>query len=96
MANVVQFHPSRVSSEGPSETGGVGPSRWYRARRVLGTVLNRLRCPGFVRPLEIDDPVTRDTFTVRCSPVYTIITLNGRDYYFDRLTGKFDGTGYAP
>ena len=96
MGNVVQLHPNSPFSEGPPRTGGTGPSRWYQVRPILAAILHRLRCPGFVKPLEIHDPITRDTFTVRCSSMYTVITLNGRDYYFDRLTGKFDGTGYTP
>jgi len=39
------------------------------------------------------DEYIRQTVTVRVTTGYTIVSVNGRDYYFHRLTGRFDGTG---
>ena len=64
-----------------------------RLREWFGRVLNRRRVAGFVQPLEYRDPVTGDSIEVRISPFFTRLSVNGRDYYFARLTGKFDGTG---
>lgn len=94
MSNVVQLHSIGKQSATLRE-GEKLPLR-YRARRVIAVLMHRFGCPGFVRPMEIHDPVTRDTFTVRQNATYTVITLNGRDYYFDRVSGEFDGTGYTP
>lgn len=64
-----------------------------RVKFGLGQWLNRLHVPGAVRPLSFKDPVTENTIEVRLNPLFTVFSVNGRDYYFDRFTGRFDGTG---
>ena len=56
-------------------------------------VADRLRLPGAVRPCEIEDPVTGDRISISVGPRFTRLAVNGRDYYFERVTGTFDGTG---
>ena len=74
-----------------------GASRWCiikgRSRLSIGRFLNWLRIPGAIRELEFDDPVTHTVIRVKVGPLFTRITVNGRDYYFSRLTGRFGGTG---
>ena len=64
-----------------------------RLRRLVGKVLTSLRIPGAIRDFHISDPVTYQTIDIRVGDLFTKITVNGRDYYFHRSTGKFDGTG---
>lgn len=64
-----------------------------RLRTSVGRLLQRLLVPGLVRPMEMFDPVTGIRLAIVTSPHFTKITVNGREYYFDRLTGRFDGTG---
>ena len=67
-----------------------------RLRVAVGGFLNRVRVPGAVQPVDVTDNVTGQCLSVAVSALYTRITVNGRDYYFDRITGRFDGTGSSP
>lgn len=58
-----------------------------------GKALVRLRRPGKVAPFEMRDPLTGQHVSVRVGPLFVVFSVNGRDYYFDRFTGRFDGTG---
>lgn len=51
--------------------------------------------PGFVSPIDYPDRVTGDYIRIRVNQRFTVISVNNRDYFFRRLTGRFDGTGYA-
>lgn len=64
-----------------------------RAQEAVGGWLTRLGVPGAVQPWEYTDALTGQHVQVRTSALFTILTINGRDYYFSRLTGRFDGTG---
>lgn len=77
----------------PLSTGGrtVFSRMRERLRALLGFFLMAL--PGWIREVEIDDEVSGQHLTVSVSPWFTRLTINGRDFYFDRLTGRFDGTG---
>ena len=89
----------RLLGNGQGEPATAGASRWdivrSRLREGLGLALRRVGVPGAIRPMQYDDPVTGDLLEVAVGPFYTRVTLNGRDYYFDRITGRFDGTGQA-
>jgi hypothetical protein len=64
-----------------------------RLREWLGAALNRRRVAGFVQPISYQDLVTGDLIEIRVSALFTVLSVSGRDYYFRRLTGRFDGTG---
>ena len=64
-----------------------------RGKIALGKLLNRFHAPGAVQPFMYKDSFTRDIIEVRIGVLFTVFSVNGRDYYFDRLTGRFDGTG---
>ncbi len=64
-----------------------------RLRETIGKIANRLGLPGAVQPVEIHDPATGQRITIAVGAVMVRVTVNGRDLYFDRLTGRFDGTG---
>lgn len=80
--------PARALEMGP-------PARVRRLRDWVrlwaGRALRGL--PGFVREIELEDEATGQHLSVRVSPFFTRISMNGRDFYFDRFTGRFDGTG---
>jgi len=59
----------------------------------LGKILNVVRFPGFIRPTKFYEKVTEQEVSVKPSRLFTIFSVGNRDYYFHRLTGKFDGTG---
>jgi hypothetical protein len=70
---------------------------WLRLRSAAYEyahhLLNRLGVPGAIRTMRHHDPLTGHAFAVHVGLYYTTVTVDGRDYYFDRLTGAFDGTG---
>ena len=79
---------------GPAQRGA---SRWQILRGSLteriGRVLRKLRIPGAMSEADILDDATGQSVRVRVGSLFTRISVNGRDYYFDRFTGRYDGTG---
>lgn len=64
-----------------------------RARQWLCRILNRAGVPGVIQPVEFDDQFTGQHVAVSVGELFMRFSVGGRDYYFDRLTGHFDGTG---
>jgi hypothetical protein len=83
--------PARVR---PTEVGATLLDIWFgRLREWLGRMANRAGLPGAVRACEIQDAVTGQRLSIRTGALFTVIQVNGRDYYFRRASGRFDGTG---
>jgi hypothetical protein len=88
----LRFPIERIARPAP-----VGAS-WFpiakgRLRQRIGRLLNWLRMPGAVRNLEVTDTATGQPVAVHISDLYVRLSVGGRDYDFDRITGRFDGTG---
>jgi hypothetical protein len=66
-----------------------------RLPMLLGRLAMACGLPGAMRDTEINDELTKMHVTVRLGVLFTRITVNGRDFYFNRFTGRFDGTGSA-
>jgi hypothetical protein len=81
-------HPARSGATAIDITKG-------RLREWLGRLANRLGAPGAIQPTEIRDQVTGQQVTVAVGALSVRLTVDGRDYYFDRLSGRFNGTGSA-
>jgi hypothetical protein len=66
-----------------------------RARMAawLGRVLNTLGAPGFVRSGSFESRQSGTHVRVYCGELYTVVSVNGVDVYFDRLGGRIDGVG---
>ena len=64
-----------------------------RTQELFGALLSAFRIPGAVRDVSLKDALTGQEVNIRVGTLFTRISINGRDYYFRRLTGKFDGTG---
>ena len=77
----------------------VDASRWQiwrgRLRELAGKGLNALGVPGALQPVEHFDKLTGQHVSVSVGELFVCISVNGRDFYFNRLTGRFDGTGAA-
>ena len=56
-----------------------------------GRILNVAGLPGYVRAGQYQSEF--GTVRVRVSPLYTVVTVNGMDVFFYRLTGGIDGVG---
>lgn len=91
---VVRFPAEKIARAG---TGGAAKSTIWkgRAREWLGRALNWARVPGAIRNIDFTDSVTGQALSVSVDELFVRLTVDGRDYYFDRLTGRFDGTGSA-
>lgn len=66
---------------------------WLWLVRYAGKVLNLAGLPGFVRECDYQGEGTGAEVRVRRADLYTVITVNGLDVYFNRLSGTIDGTG---
>lgn len=64
-----------------------------RLREAVGRLLNRAGMPGAIRPTHIHDELTGMDIEIRVSPWFTVVSIDGRDFYFRRVSGDFDGTG---
>lgn len=64
-----------------------------RVRSAVGRALNRAGVPGALVATTIEDELTGQRLDISVDPLFTRVSVNGRDYYFDRVTGRFDGTG---
>jgi hypothetical protein len=90
--DTLKFPATQV--ETPAESGASRFAIWRsRLKEWFCWALNRLGAPGAVRDVEIEDGGTGQKIEVRVGVLFTRISVNGRDYYFRRLTGRFDGTG---
>lgn len=64
-----------------------------RLRALAGQIANLAGLPCFVRECDYEAGVTNALIRVRAGTMFTVITVNGLDIYFHRLTGKIDGVG---
>lgn len=64
-----------------------------RAIEAWGRLLNRAGAPGAVRDTKIKDSLTGQEVEISVGVLFTKITVNGRDFYFHRTSGKYDGAG---
>ena len=69
---------------------------WTQARLWVGKLLTLLRIPGIVADQTYDAAITRATVRVHLGPLFSVVSVNGLDVYFHRLTGKIDGVGFSP
>jgi hypothetical protein len=78
----------------PAAAGSTRLDRFRsRIRQFCGYAANWLKLPGAIRDIEIIDPVTGQELLVRVGSWFVRLSVHGRDYYFDRFTGRFGGTG---
>ena len=69
---------------------------WTRVRLWAGKLLLTLGIPGIIVNQTYDAAVTRATVRVHLGPLFSVVSVNGLDIYFHRLTGKIDGVGFSP
>jgi len=63
---------------------------------LLGKVVNWLGLPGLVQEADYRASIAPILVSVRTSHLFTVVTVNGIDVYFERLTGRIDGIGFSP
>lgn len=62
-------------------------------RLLFGGIFNLAGIPGLVRDCNYRSVTANAEITVRQGELFTIISVNGLDIYFHRLTGSIDGVG---
>jgi hypothetical protein len=93
--SLIRFPSERTGrpARGGASAGEILSSR---IRRWFGRALNLVKIPGAIQSVEIDDSVAGHHIAVMVGDLFIRLSVNGRDYYFNRLTGRFDGTGMQP
>lgn len=61
-------------------------------RNMAGWSLEKFRAPARLKPFEFVDPETNETVYVYTDRLYSVLCVGQRRFYFDRITGAFDGT----
>jgi hypothetical protein len=61
------------------------------AFEVIGRTMNLVHSPAKLCPFEYVDPVTDETIYLYTGRRLSVLCVGQRRYYFDRITGKFDG-----
>jgi len=62
-------------------------------KKIIGWGLERAKTPALVKEFEFIDPLTDETIYLSTGKTYTTLSVGGRQFYFDRLTGSLDGVG---
>lgn len=89
---VIRFPDERVSHPVREGATWIDIARG-RFKELIGRTANRIRIPGAVQSAEIHDNATGQHIEVVVGTLFTRLTVNGRDFYFNRFTGRFNGTG---
>ena len=90
---ILKFNPCEVTASSVQTGASWWAIRKVRLREWAGRFLNRLGFAGAVQETEVEDQLTGQHVRVRVGDLFTVISVNGRDYYFHRLSGKYDGSG---
>jgi hypothetical protein len=61
-------------------------------RNLISWGLERFRTPARLKPFEFVDPATNETIYVYTDRLYSVLCVGQRRFYFDRITGAYDGT----
>jgi len=61
-------------------------------REITGWALEKLHVPARVREFEHVDPLTNETVFLSTGRRYSVLHVGAKKFFFNRLTGRFDGT----
>ena len=93
MKNRLLTFPKPKTACAPSLSATFSQVLALRIRCWIGWAVWKLGFPGLVCDLDIIDNLTGQHVQIKTGPLFTKIQIDGRDYYFNQLTGRFDGTG---
>jgi hypothetical protein len=81
----------------PLTPAQIGATRWQKTRTritiALGKLLLRLHAPGLIQEIKIVDQLSDQHIIIKALPMSMQLSVNGRDYFFSRFTGKLVGKG---
>jgi hypothetical protein len=71
-------------------------SLWTRirskTRHLAGVLLEKFHVPARIKEFEYVDPITNEIIYLSTGARYSVLHVGGTQYFFERLTGRFDGT----
>lgn len=91
--NVIRFPVTRAARPGSVAVRRRAQPKRGILRQWLRRRLFRARIPGAIQEIELRDSATGQWLSIWVGEYYVRLCVDGRDYYFDRLTGRFDGMG---
>jgi hypothetical protein len=62
------------------------------ALNCIGWAMNKAHSPARLKPFEYVDPDTDETIYLYTDKRLSVLCIGEHRYYFDRITGRFDGT----
>jgi len=62
-------------------------------RQKIGRVLEAMHAPAKIKEFECVDPITNECVYLSTGARYSVLHVGSKRLFFDRLTGRFDGTG---
>lgn len=62
----------------------------------IGRTMNTLGVPAMIHDCDYESEELGTKIKVKRGDRFTLLTVNGVDVYFDRITGKIDGVGFNP
>jgi hypothetical protein len=69
---------------------------WLRVKtgalNSVGWCLERFKTPARLKEFEFVDPETNETIYLSTGHRYSVLHVGGKRFFFDRITGAFDGT----
>lgn len=69
---------------------------WLRVKDsftdLVGWGLEKFRAPAVLREFEFVDPSSEETIYLYTSNRFAVLCIGEKRFYFNRLSGKFDGT----
>ena len=69
---------------------------FLQVRELIGKILNFAGFASPIRECDYGATVCKAHVVVKQHPLFTVISVNGLDIYFHRLTGEIDGVGLVP
>jgi hypothetical protein len=66
-----------------------------RIQESIGRILSLARAPGPIQDMHVTDPLTGHEVALSVGDFFVRLTVDHCHYYFDRLTGRFNGTSSA-
>jgi len=61
-------------------------------RRAWGILLEAFHAPAKIREFEYVDQVTNETVYLSTGARYSVLHVGDKQFFFERTTGRFDGT----
>jgi hypothetical protein len=58
-----------------------------------GWVLEKFHSPAKIKEFEYVDPITSESVYLSTGTRYSVLRVGDKHFFFDRLTGRFNGTG---